>query len=146
MRRLGQTDSARFNRRRGVLAHHTLAFAKVSSTNPAIGFATVVPARDSHVEGVLNTLTLSDISLLDEIELVPIHYIRRSVAVIDCATCLEGSAEVYFGCQKMHRPGLIPTRKYLTMLLEGADLLSPAYVDALARQPCHEAEFSMRGS
>src|ERR1700744_5103708 len=49
-----QREVATFRRRRAVLADHKLVFDKMSSTNPAVGYANVVTAPDHCVEGILN--------------------------------------------------------------------------------------------
>lgn len=134
--RLGRTEETGFARRLGILQDHRLAFAKVSSTDPLIGYATVVPAPGCSIQGVLNSLTRDELARLDAIELVPVHYTRCVMQVHDPAAGTEVEANVYIAVASMCRPGLHPTRAYLDRLLGGADVLSPHYVAELASHPC----------
>src|SRR4051794_16947731 len=83
--RLGRLNTTSFARCRGILRNYRLAFEKVSSTDPQVGYATVVPALGCSVEGVLNVITEKDLACLDSIELVPHHYTRCIMPVHDPA-------------------------------------------------------------
>ncbi|HZX87455.1 MAG TPA: gamma-glutamylcyclotransferase family protein [Reyranella sp.] len=134
--RLPRHDGAPFRRRRAVLADHKLMFHKVSSTDPAVGYADVVPQPGQQVEGILVELGRVELQRLDEIELVPHHYARREVEVLDCDGVV--AAHVYTAQPGWIRPAIRPLRAYLDNLLGGADLLSPGYVAALRAVPCRD--------
>jgi gamma-glutamylcyclotransferase (GGCT)/AIG2-like uncharacterized protein YtfP len=136
-RRLGRGDATGFERRRGVLVDHVLAFNKVSSTDPRIGYATVVPQPGRSVEGVLNLVTPQDLLRLDLIELVPHHYRRTIVSIWDPAGTRNVDAQIYVSQPDMDRAGLLPTSDYLLRLRGGRDIVSRAYDDFLAGIACH---------
>ncbi|UWU92915.1 gamma-glutamylcyclotransferase family protein [Bradyrhizobium sp. CB1015] len=125
-------------RRRAILRNYRLAFEKVSSTNPAVGYANVVAAPGYHVEGILNELDHDALAVLDRIELVPHHYRRAQLTVYDCAQRRELSAYVYTAQPSWTRPGLKPLRSYVDGLVQGADLLSADYATSLYEIECHE--------
>jgi len=131
-----EREPASFRRRRGVLTDYKLAFNKVSSTNPIIGYANVVPARGHRVEGILNELDASALARLDAIELVPHHYTRSQVTVTDGNSGSEVPAEIYTAQPAWIRPELIPLRSYLETLLGGDDLLSVEYLAPLRVMQC----------
>jgi hypothetical protein len=131
--RLGRPDPAVFRRRRGLLADHALVFDKLAASEPGVGYANLSPSPGESVEGVLNELDDEDLLRLDRIELVPIHYTRRTAAVLDPATHSVIAAEAYWAVPERVRPGLLPRRDYMERLLRGADVLSPGYVESLRR-------------
>jgi gamma-glutamylcyclotransferase (GGCT)/AIG2-like uncharacterized protein YtfP len=132
-----QRDGATFQRRRAVLADHKLVFDKVSSTDPAVGYANVLPAAGHLVEGILNEFDDGALAQLDAIELVPHHYRRLPITVRD-GNGLSVSAHIYLANASWIRPGLRPLRSYLEIMLAGADLLSPDYVASLRSVPCRD--------
>jgi len=128
-------DSESFRRRRAVLADYKLVFNKVSSTNPIIGYANVVPARGHRVEGILNELDTPALAHLDSVELVPHHYTRSQVTVTD-SDGSEVVAEIYTAQPTWIRGQLIPLRSYVDTLLGGDDLLSMEYLAPLRAMKC----------
>jgi gamma-glutamylcyclotransferase len=130
-RRLGRTDARGFARRRGLLPDFAIAFSKVSSSDPTIGYATLVSCNGARVEGVLNNLTDTEIARLDEIELVPEHYTRATVGVIDTSNGKTFQSVVYLANPDKLKPGLKPLLSYVETLLGGRDVLSPSYVAQL---------------
>jgi gamma-glutamylcyclotransferase len=130
-------DSVAFQRRRAVLADHRLVFDKVSSTDPAVGYANVLPATGHRVEGILNEFDEHGLAQLDAIELVPHHYRRLQMTVRD-DNGLMVSAHVYMANTPWIRQGLRPLRSYLEIMLAGADLLSPDYVASLRSVRCQD--------
>jgi len=133
-----QHNQSALMRRRAILCDHRLAFEKVSSTNPAVGYANVVAASGHHVEGIVVELDDDALAALDRIELVPHHYHRAETIVTDCTEGREVSAHVYAAQPSWIRPGLKPLRSYLDGLMQGADLLSPEYVAMLSNIECYE--------
>ena len=131
-------DSATFQRRRAVLADHRLVFDKVSSTDPAVGYANVLPAAGHRVEGILNEFDDRGLAQLDAIELVPHHYRRMQMMVRDESNGRMVSAHIYIANAPWVRQGLRPLRSYLEIMLAGGDLLSPDYVTALRSVPCRD--------
>jgi gamma-glutamylcyclotransferase (GGCT)/AIG2-like uncharacterized protein YtfP len=136
-RRLAR-DAASFRRRRAVLLDHKLVFNKVSSTDPAVGYGNVVPVRGHRVEGILNELDDAALARLDAIELVPHHYTRSQVAVIDDDDGREVAAHIYTAHPAWVGPELRPLRSYLENLLAGGDLLSTDYVAPLRAVQCRD--------
>jgi gamma-glutamylcyclotransferase len=138
-RRLGRNDVRSLARRRGLLVDFAIGFGKISSSDPAVGYATVISCGGAHVEGVLNNLTDAEINRLDEIELVPEHYTRATLGVIDTGSSEIVEAAVYIANPAKLRTGLMPLASYIDMLLGGRDILSVPYVDHLAeiRRACH---------
>jgi hypothetical protein len=110
----------------------------VSSTDPAVGYANVLPAAGHSVEGILNELDDRELAQLDAIELVPHHYQRLQMMVSDSSNGLMVSAHIYTASASWIRPGLSPLRSYLDILLAGADLLSPEYVASLRSASCRD--------
>jgi len=139
-RRLGRTAAVDLARRRGVLCDYKLVFNKRSSTDPLVGYANVVPAGGHRVEGVLNQLTDGELARLDDIELVPHHYVRSRLTVHDSAGPV--AAHVYLAHPAWIRGDLRPLRGYLDVLLGGAGLLSPEYVGPLRALPCRDEELT----
>ena len=133
-----QHNRSALMRRRAILRDHRLAFEKVSSTNPAVGYANVVAASGHHVEGIVVELDDDELAALDRIELVPDHYDRAETIVTDCTEDREVLAHVYTAQPSWIRPGLKPLRSYLDGLMQGADLLSPEYVATLSNIECYE--------
>ena len=133
-----QHNHSALKRRRAILRDHRLAFEKVSSTNPAVGYANVVAASAHHVEGIVVELNGDALAVLDGIELVPYHYDRAETIVTDCTSGLEVTAYVYTAHPSWIRPGLKPLRSYVEGLMQGADLLSPQYVAMLSSIECYE--------
>jgi gamma-glutamylcyclotransferase (GGCT)/AIG2-like uncharacterized protein YtfP len=131
-------DGAMFRRRRAVLANHRLVFDKMSSTDPAVGYANVQPASGHVVEGILNEFDDGALAQLDAIELVPLHYQRLQMMVRDGSNGGMVSAHIYTANACWIRPGLRPLRSYLEILLAGADLLSPEYVASLRSIACRD--------
>ncbi len=129
-------EAATFRRRRAVLADHRLVFDKMSSTNPAVGYANVVTAPDHCVEGILNEFDEDALTQLDAIELVPHHYVRSQIIVNDGLSSRPVAAHIYTANLPWVRPGLKPLRSYLETLLGGADLLSAGYVASLRSVLC----------
>ncbi|MDB5578228.1 MAG: hypothetical protein JWR80_3404 [Bradyrhizobium sp.] len=140
-----QLESSLFNRRRAVLANHRLVFDKMSSTDPAVGYANVVPASGDLVEGTLNELDDRALAQLDAIELVPRHYRRTRMMVSDSSRDALVIAHIYTANPSWIRPGLKPLRSYLEVLLAGADLLSPDYVASLRSVACRDDAVSQDG-
>jgi len=133
-----QHNQSVLKRRLAILRDHRLAFEKVSSTNPAVGYANVVAASGRQVEGIVVELNDDALVALDEIELVPHHYDRTETIITDCAKGREVLAYVYTARPSWIRPGLKPLRSYVEGLMQGADLLSPEYVAMLSNIECYE--------
>lgn len=133
-----ERDGAAFRRRRGILMNYRLAFNKVSSTDPTVGYANVMAAPGRRVEGLLNELDDTALARLDAIELVPHHYTRSRLEVYDSMRAEPVLADVYTATPDWMRPALRPLRSYLNRLLHGADLLSAEYVSELRAVACRD--------
>src|SRR4051794_26744210 len=131
-------DESALMRRRAILRDHRLAFEKMSSTNPAVGYANVAAAGGHYVEGILNELDDEAMAALDRIELVPHHYLRAQMMVTDCVGGREIEAHIYTAHPSWIRPGLKPLRNYVAGLMQGIDILSAEYVARLSEIECYE--------
>jgi gamma-glutamylcyclotransferase len=131
-RRLRRADLSAFQRRPAMLPGYRLAFNKVSSTDPAIGYANIIPDPHDTAEGVLYEMPVDCLEQLDRIELVPSHYIRSTIPVMDVRDGRYVEAHVYVANPTIVRRGLRPDPAYIKLLLEGSDLLSPSYRQRLA--------------
>jgi gamma-glutamyl AIG2-like cyclotransferase len=134
--RLGEADPTAFRRRAGLLEGYALVFDKLSSTDLEVGYGHVVPAPGHRVEGVLNDLTDQQLARLDEIELVPRHYTRCPLGVVERHSRQVIVAQVYLATQAWLRPALKPLKSYIDALLQGSDMLSAEYVAFLKDLPC----------
>lgn len=106
-----------------------LVFNKIASRNPCEGYANIVPAENSRVEGCLYLLPETSLQKLDRCEgVVDGHYERRKVMVqrVDTGELIE--AITYVACAGWIKDDLKPTRDYLRHLLAGADCLSEGYL------------------
>ena len=131
MRRRG----IRFSRREhAVLEGFRLEFNKVSSRNPREGYANIVKDPESVVEGILYEIEESDLRRLDRREGYPFHYRRTRVYVkLDNGERVE--AITYIAQPEKVKSDLRPSKKCLSHLLRGCDLLSQEYCEKLKRTP-----------
>jgi cation transport regulator ChaC len=137
-RRLGRQSANCLRRRRALLQDHRLVFNKVSSTDPAVGYANIVRLEGQCVEGVLNELPEADLVRLDRVERVPEHYVRTLLTVYDSADARAVAAHVYTAQPAWIRPELRPLRSYVDTLLGGSDVLSQDYVTPLRAVLCRD--------
>jgi gamma-glutamylcyclotransferase (GGCT)/AIG2-like uncharacterized protein YtfP len=120
-----------FTKREGArLEGYRLVFNKQSNADPRMGFANVVPDRDSSVEGVLYEVDEAGLGKLDISEGSPDHYSRRELEVVT-SKGKKVIAEVYIASDPKVRPGLRPSKSYMANLLSGADVLPKGYVKSL---------------
>lgn len=115
------------------LMRYKLVFNKQSSKNPLNGFANVMEAPESIVEGVLYEVSEAGMLKLDGNEGVPVHY-RRALVQVETDEGVQ-EATTYIACQEEVREGLLPTEEYLDHLLKGRKYLSEAYYNTLKDQP-----------
>jgi len=134
--RLARHGETLHERRHGILHGYRLEFNKVAARMPWIGFANIVRDPEHCVEGTINRVSPGGLRALDKIELVPLHYARVEVDVVDTLTGAPQRASVYVGNPDMLRPALKPTRDYLAHLLAASDVLSTAYLGRLRAVPC----------
>lgn len=124
----------------GILPDFALSFAKRSSLDARVGYATVESAPGQRVEGVVYEISAAELAVLDRIELVPDHYTRlpHTVAVAD----LDGAllAECYVATPAWYAKGLLPTRAYIARMRKAGAMLSEDYARALAAQKTIEQE------
>ncbi|KAI9032015.1 AIG2 family protein [Hyaloraphidium curvatum] len=123
---------------RGTLRGWRLRFDLVSWF-PEIdgGMATVRPgAAEDAVEGVVHFCGDGAVEKLDFLEANGTGYLRTEVVVETDEGPVE--AHVYAGTDYGKDDSMVPSRRYLSLLLKGAEAagLSDAYLDALRRQPC----------
>lgn len=136
--RLGREGHELLGRRRATLRDHRLVFNKQSSLQAHVGYGNIEPAPGQVVEGTINEMSEAALDLLDRIELVPLHYTRRTVVVHDWGRGADVEAQGYFGNPDRIVAALRPTRDYVDRLMMARDLLPADYVDGLARVECCE--------
>ncbi len=113
----------------GLLNDFKLVFNKKAGRNAdAEGYASVVPAAGSKVEGILYQLTDDEFKVLNRYEGVSSgHYQRDNVEVIRTDNNERVDAIIYVACARYVSDKLKPSREYLNYLLEGKDCLSKGY-------------------
>ncbi len=140
---------ATFAGRRGIVAHAAVAarlpgwqllFDKPPLLPVGHGMANVVEAPDAHVLGVAYAIGADDLAHVDLTEGVLIGNYRRVVVTV---TPLDGRTDVLdaFTLTSDRRdPSLLPSRRYLTLLIEGAEAhgLPADYVAWLRERPVVE--------
>jgi gamma-glutamylcyclotransferase len=134
--RLRKGGETLIERRAGRLDGYKLEFNKVASGDPKVGFANIVAVKGGSIEGVLNRLRPEGLAILDTVEIVPIHYTRITVHVLDLTTQGDVKAYTYVGNPSMLRPDLRPTRDYMAHLIAGEDVLSESYTSRLREIVC----------
>lgn len=92
----------------------------------------------AEVWGVLHICEDEHLELLDAAEAYPHGYDQVSVSVLTDGG--ERQALAYVGAPAFLNDACLPTRRYLSLLLEGAAAagLDPGYIEALRRHPLHE--------
>ena len=133
-RRLDRHRQGDWPRWSGVLPDFTLRFAKRSSLDPRVGYATVDAAAGLHVEGVVYAVSEADLVTLDRIELVPDHYIRRSKTVVIASIGKTVQAECYVATPGWREDGLLPTDNYIARMQNAGALISDEYSKMLTDQ------------
>ncbi len=119
-------------REHAILKGFRLEFNKIVLKNLNEGKANIVKDNKESVEGVLYEIEEDDLRKLDKFEGYPTHYRREDVNVIlDSGEIVK--ATTYIAQSNMTRGGLKPTKKYLSHLLKGCDLLSKEYCEKLKR-------------
>jgi len=117
------------SREAAVLHGYQLVFDKKASKSQvpeAIAFANIRPVAGEHIDGALYEISTEGAEQLDTWERAPDHYFRTDITVslvdteVDCFT--------YQAREEMTSPGLVPSRNYLSHILEGRDVLSADYV------------------
>jgi gamma-glutamylcyclotransferase (GGCT)/AIG2-like uncharacterized protein YtfP len=131
VQRTRSSTTAGLRRRLATLNDYRLTFDKEASGDLDVGYANVAFAPGLQVEGILNDLAPDELALLDAIESVPDHYIRKELVVRDNRSGKNEAAQVYVANPRLVRSNLCPSRSYLKHLFAGADLLSPDYVARL---------------
>ncbi|MDA4845237.1 gamma-glutamylcyclotransferase family protein [Hoeflea poritis] len=139
-RRLNRDREREFLRWSGVLPDFTLRFAKRSSLNPRVGYATVDAEAGQQVEGVVYEVSVAELATLDRIELVPDHYIRLPQTVVISAIGKSVLAECYFATPAWRESGLLPTQAYIARMQNAGALISDEYARALAAHATIEQE------
>ena len=107
-----------------------LTFNKVASENPTEGYANIEKDDNDVVEGILYQIDENGLRKLDRYEGVPDHYIKKELEVC-LANKEKAVAYVYIANKGKVNDGLKPSKKYLSHLLKGCDLLSEAYCNKL---------------
>ncbi len=120
-------------RTRGVLRGYRLAFNKKPDKpdHSEEGFANIVKDKNSHVEGVVYLILESSLQVLDECEGVKYNHYKRVVVDVMLDDGTEIKAFTYIAHPSKIQEGLKPTRKYLSHLLKGKDVLSKEWYEKL---------------
>jgi gamma-glutamylcyclotransferase len=109
------------------LEGYKLIFNKKSLQGMA---ANIEKSNADTVEGILYEFPDSEIDRLDSKKGYPIHYDRIKVEVSLADVTLE-EVSTYIAQPDKTINGLAPTKKYLSHLLAGKDILSPGYIKIL---------------
>jgi gamma-glutamylcyclotransferase (GGCT)/AIG2-like uncharacterized protein YtfP len=120
------------SRKFAILENYKLIFNKVSKNNVYLGYANIVESKDSVVEGALYEIRESDLKIIDRFEgagSIPNHYYRKVVDVV-CEN-IKTQAIVYIANPVMIRENIKPDKKYLDYILDGKDIFSEKYYEAL---------------
>ena len=105
---------------------------------PGIGFANINEDPEATVEGVLYDIVDDHLTLLDESERYPDHYMRIEVTVqVDDA---DVPCIAYQACADKIASGLTPSRNYLNHILAAKDFLSWQYFQALDKSQTYSGE------
>ncbi len=116
---------------KGVLKGFALKFDKEAFDKKGVGCANIVPDDNSFVEGIVFETTEKGLEKLDRFEgLVSGQYYRKEVPI----ETEKGTVEcwVYKAVPERTKPGLKPTKEYLSHLLAGKEYLSKEYYNKLA--------------
>lgn len=134
--RLAREGHGYSSRRHAIAQGYRLVFDKRSSVEAWVGYANIRPHSGAQVEGTLNELSQAALELLDRIELVPVHYRRTMIRVLDGWSGNLVEAHVYLAQPDVIDPHVRPTRDYVDRLLAASDLLSPDYLRTLQTVEC----------
>ena len=110
------------NYRVGILKDYQFKFNK-PTINKLNSFANINPRIGSQVEGIISTITIETLKLLDIYEGYPKHYQREKVSVIDYKTKKTLSAIVYIANSKTVIDGLFPTEQYYDKIIRGRNFI-----------------------
>jgi gamma-glutamylcyclotransferase (GGCT)/AIG2-like uncharacterized protein YtfP len=118
---------------RGVLYGYQRTFSKINSASETEGYATISPAANAQVEGVIYKLNDQHLKVLDFYEVVNTVQYYRTIIKVKNSKGIILDAFVYIA-----EPGKVdlnrrPSKKYLQLLLEGAEefQLSPETIRKL---------------
>ncbi len=112
---------------KGILDKYALLFNKPARDGNGEGFANVIPAKDSKVEGIIYEISEEGIKKLDLAEGVPSHYNNRILPILHNKKIIE--CNVYIATNP--QDGLKPKKAYLEQLLNGKKFLSTKYFNFL---------------
>jgi sulfite reductase (NADPH) flavoprotein alpha-component len=98
------------------------------------GTGNISQSPGDSVHGVLYGCNDHALAVLDELEALGVAY-RRTQMTVRTYSGREASAYVYVGLPDVTSEGLSPSRRYLNILIRGAEgmQLSPDYIDRLRR-------------
>jgi len=113
------------------LLDYELRFAKTTPHNPAIGLASIHPAKGSAVEGVLYELPATAIAVLDSCEGIAEGLYKRVTLPVESESFGTIQAQVYLPGDGQTAEGLKPSRNHLYRLLAAEKFLSPEYFAVL---------------
>ena len=123
-----------FSKRRAArLSGYRLEFNKVSKDNALKGFANIIADDNGLVEGALYDIDEASLPTLEKYEGHPEHYLKIPVKVQLPSEGQEVCAIAFTASPDKIRSGLKPSKKYLTHLLAGKDVLSKGYFEWLER-------------
>ncbi|RZA25508.1 MAG: hypothetical protein EOP10_06635 [Proteobacteria bacterium] len=96
------------------------------------GTGNIVPSAKDDVHGMLYSCREEAAEILDRLEAVGVNYKRTKVAVTSYSGQMV-SAHVYVGLSDKIEQGYQPSRRYLNILVRGAEIsgISPSYVKRL---------------
>ncbi len=119
------------NRCAAHLSCYHLEFNKVAQRNSREGKANIVVDDSGLVEGALYNIDMTSLPTLDEKEGYPEHYLKIPIKVTLPSDGQEVCAITYIANPDKIKDDLKPSRKYMSHLLAGKDILSTSYFEWL---------------
>ncbi|MEM4347893.1 MAG: gamma-glutamylcyclotransferase family protein [Candidatus Altiarchaeota archaeon] len=97
-----------------------LVFNKRATSDKGVGYANIIPDKNSEVYGVIYEIEEADILKLDNYEGYPNHYNRQLIPVLILKNKKEVKAQVYIAQKNMTDDSLKPSSGYMKYLIDGA--------------------------
>jgi len=105
----------------GVLMDYQFKFNK-ASINRTHSFANIQYRKGAKVVGILSTITINTLKLIDIYEGYPAHYNRIKLPIITDTDSVI-TANVYIGTSETLIEGLQPTNDYFEKIIRGRNLI-----------------------
>jgi gamma-glutamylcyclotransferase len=127
MKKIGVHPSERMG---GYVDGYKLVFEKKALDSSKKGYATIRPAANERVYGILYAVSEKDIAILDQIEHYPTGYTREPVSVTLRSDEIV-PAIAYIATPEMLQQNLKPSKEYMRLICESDDLLPKEYIERM---------------